>query len=148
FWTISRLYYGNGRYYRALWKANARKYPAIDELHINDVIEIPAIEELDPADIERPQRRQVAAREAEPADGSGGERPRWSPTPRTARTSDGGDGFPTRRPDRATPHLELPIGDPEPAPAVSGRGASPIRPAAGFAGSTATPSSAARARDL
>ena len=41
FWTISRLYYGDGRYYRALWKANAQKYPKIDELYLNDVIDDP-----------------------------------------------------------------------------------------------------------
>ena len=32
FWRISRLYYSSGRYYRALWKANAYKYPEIDKL--------------------------------------------------------------------------------------------------------------------
>ena len=28
FWTISRLYYNSGRYYKALWKANDDKVPA------------------------------------------------------------------------------------------------------------------------
>ena len=32
FWTISRLYYSSGRYYRALWKANADTYPDIKKL--------------------------------------------------------------------------------------------------------------------
>ena len=38
FWTISRLYYGSGDYYRALWKANSQRYPNIAEIHIKDVI--------------------------------------------------------------------------------------------------------------
>jgi nucleoid-associated protein YgaU len=51
FWTISRLYYSSGRYYRALWKANADKYPDINRLHVGDVIVVPAVEDLDPAEI-------------------------------------------------------------------------------------------------
>ena len=47
FWTISRLYYGSGRYYKALWKANAEKCPKIDGLRVGDVIVIPAPEDLD-----------------------------------------------------------------------------------------------------
>jgi nucleoid-associated protein YgaU len=49
FWTISRLYYNSGRYYRALWKANADKYPEIGELHVGDVIVVPPMEDLDRA---------------------------------------------------------------------------------------------------
>jgi nucleoid-associated protein YgaU len=120
FWTISRLYYGSGRrYYRALWKANFQKYPNINEIHINDIIQIPAVEDLDPAYIERPQRRPVAGRDEDPtrdlADGSdataGMERLNSFPTTRTARTSDAGDGIPVRRSGRAAPELELPVGD-------------------------------------
>jgi nucleoid-associated protein YgaU len=126
FWTISRLFYGSGRYYRALWKANSRKYPNIDEVHINDVVEIPAVEDLDPAYVERPQRSPVAGREEgsarELADGSapaGMGRLRSFPTTRTARTSDTGGGIPTRRSGRVAPELELPVGDPGPARGAS-----------------------------
>jgi nucleoid-associated protein YgaU len=49
FWTISRLYYSSGRYYKALWKANADKYPEINLLHVGDVIIVPPVEDLDPA---------------------------------------------------------------------------------------------------
>jgi nucleoid-associated protein YgaU len=49
FWTISRLYYSSGRYYRALWKANADKHPDIRVLHVGDVIVVPPVEDLDPA---------------------------------------------------------------------------------------------------
>jgi nucleoid-associated protein YgaU len=49
FWRISELYYSSSRYYRALWKANADKYPDIRVLHIGDVIIVPPVEDLDPA---------------------------------------------------------------------------------------------------
>ena len=55
FWTISRLYYNSGRYYRALWKANEQKFPKIDGLHVNDVIVIPPVEDLDAASIDPPR---------------------------------------------------------------------------------------------
>ena len=57
FWTISRLYYSSGRYYRALWKANADKYPEMDKLSVNDVIMIPPVEDLDSAYIDPPRSR-------------------------------------------------------------------------------------------
>jgi nucleoid-associated protein YgaU len=47
FWTISRQYWGSGRYYKSLWKANEAKYPDINVLHVGDVIIIPPLEELD-----------------------------------------------------------------------------------------------------
>jgi nucleoid-associated protein YgaU len=47
FWTISRLYYNSGRYYKALWKANEAKYPDINVLHVGDVIMVPDIDDLD-----------------------------------------------------------------------------------------------------
>jgi nucleoid-associated protein YgaU len=56
FWTISGLYYGSHRYYRALWKANAKEYPQIDGLHVNDVIKIPPPEDLDTAYIDPPRK--------------------------------------------------------------------------------------------
>ena len=49
FWTISRLYYNSGRYYKALWKANADKHPDIGVLHVGDVIIVPPVEDLDSA---------------------------------------------------------------------------------------------------
>ena len=54
FWTISGQYYGSGRYYRALWKANADRCPQIDGLRVSDVIIIPPAEDLDPAYIDPP----------------------------------------------------------------------------------------------
>ncbi len=47
FWTISRLYYGSGRYYKALWAANRGNVPVIDKLYVGQTIRIPAPEALD-----------------------------------------------------------------------------------------------------
>jgi len=52
FWTISRLYYGSGRYYKALWAANRDTVPVIDQLREKQVIVIPAQEDLDGSLIE------------------------------------------------------------------------------------------------
>jgi nucleoid-associated protein YgaU len=52
FWTISRLFYGSGRYYVALWSANKKAVPAMDALARGQVIVIPPQEDLDPALIE------------------------------------------------------------------------------------------------
>ena len=52
FWTISRLYYKSGRYYKALWAANQKKVPAPDRLSVGDKIIIPRADQLDPALIE------------------------------------------------------------------------------------------------
>ena len=116
FWTISRLYYGSARYYRALWKANSQKYPNIQEIHINDVIEIPAVENLDPAYIDPSQRGPVAHRERDRGLdqdlGSDPDRSDSVPTSRTARSSD--IGLSAGRPMRSAPELELPVGDLEP----------------------------------
>jgi nucleoid-associated protein YgaU len=91
FWTISRLYYGTGRYYRALWKANAGKYPKIDELHIGDVILIPAVEDLDPTYIEAPRSRPAQA------DANSGNRSRASGIAQSPRSGAGRDSLsPTR----------------------------------------------------
>ena len=75
FWTISRMYYNSGRYYKALWKANEDKVAEIDKLYRNTVIRIPPPEDLDPAYIE-------PARDPSPAPGCrepGRRRPRSGP---------------------------------------------------------------------
>lgn len=54
FWTISRDYYGSGRYYKALWAANRKAVPKIDQLHVGDSIRIPAMEYLDKSLIQPP----------------------------------------------------------------------------------------------
>jgi nucleoid-associated protein YgaU len=47
FWTIARLYYGSGRFYRALWKANSGLVPAPEKLRVGMTIRIPPPEALD-----------------------------------------------------------------------------------------------------
>lgn len=54
FWTISRDYYGSGRYYKALWAANKKVAAQIDQLHVGDTIRIPAMEYLDKSLIQAP----------------------------------------------------------------------------------------------
>ena len=46
YWTISRQYWGSGRYFAALWKANAANHPDINVLRVGDVIVVPSIEDL------------------------------------------------------------------------------------------------------
>jgi nucleoid-associated protein YgaU len=131
FWTISRLYYSSGRYYRALWKANIDTHPNIRKIKINDVIVIPPVEDLDPAYIDPPRGRA-------PADLTGASRPsdaqasgrsrdvaadlaessvsssvaaREEPfsTPSTNRSTVA--GVPVRRSSRTDPDLDLPAPD-------------------------------------
>lgn len=52
FWTISRDYYGSGRYYKSLWAANRSEVAKIDQLHVGESIRIPAMEYLDKSLIE------------------------------------------------------------------------------------------------
>lgn len=103
FWTISRLYYNSGRYYRALWKANAQIVPRIDELYVGTVIRVPPPEDLDPAFIEpvsaaAAQSPREAARSA-----SGGSR---------SQDRSDANGVPIRRSNRASLELNLPVADP------------------------------------
>ena len=130
FWTISRLYYSSGRYYRALWKANAAKYPEIDRLKVNDVIMVPAVEDLDPAYIDpSPVRAPASLRTARNSGGRSrgstrdngdglAESSESSSTTApaepisTARTNRGsGDAVPVRRSSRTDPDLDLPAAD-------------------------------------
>jgi nucleoid-associated protein YgaU len=53
FWTISRLYYGSGRFYKALWKANADQFKTPESLVVGATIRVPPPESLDRAAIDR-----------------------------------------------------------------------------------------------
>lgn len=59
FWTISRLYYRSGRYYRALWAANRDKAKTPKDLVRGTTIRIPPHEELDPSLIDPPTAPSV-----------------------------------------------------------------------------------------
>ena len=76
FWTISRLSYGSGRFYKALWAANKHLVPVIDELYVGTTILIPPPEALDQSLI-IPARTTRPARPAEPS----------SPVRRTSRST-------------------------------------------------------------
>jgi nucleoid-associated protein YgaU len=124
FWTISRLYYSSGRYYRALWKANAAKYPEIDKVTINDVIMIPPVEELDPAFIDPPRTIAPAALGGATPTSNGRSRTdsadlaessisassinRDGPVSTTRTNRGSGEGVPVRRSSRTDPDLDLP----------------------------------------
>jgi nucleoid-associated protein YgaU len=119
FWTISRLYYSSGRYYRALWKANAAKFHEIDQLHVGDVILIPPVEDLDPAYIDPPRARPARYEEIDPANERGRSASSSSATARRAAssstrtnrpsTSDRGDTITVRRSSRTEAVLDLPV---------------------------------------
>ena len=53
FWTISKTFYGSGDYYQALWAANRRQVPKIDELYVGTVLRVPPIEALDRSKVVR-----------------------------------------------------------------------------------------------
>jgi nucleoid-associated protein YgaU len=124
FWTISRLYYSSGRYYRALWKANAQKYPNIQTLHVKDVIMIPPVEDLDPAYIDPPSSRTALAGIDKTGRSRRAESSTESPSPpvgrreslQTARTtrastSASTNTIPAVRSNRTDAVLNLPIGE-------------------------------------
>ncbi len=102
FWLISRLYYSSGRYYRALWKANADKYPDISVLHVNDEIIIPAVEDLDPAYIDPPGMAKRISRRDDATDLAA----ESLSSPRSPAA-----GKPTSRPLRNVSELDLPVSD-------------------------------------
>jgi nucleoid-associated protein YgaU len=55
FWTIARLYYGSGRFYKALWAANSGQVAAPDQLFVGTTILVPPPEALDRKLIEPPR---------------------------------------------------------------------------------------------
>jgi nucleoid-associated protein YgaU len=56
FWTISKLYYHSGRFYKALHAANRRQVPDIRGLYVGTVLRIPPPEALDRSLIDPPGR--------------------------------------------------------------------------------------------
>ena len=53
FWTISRLYYGTPRYYKALWSANKDRAPSLEQpLIVGMTVRVPPPESLEAALIE------------------------------------------------------------------------------------------------
>jgi nucleoid-associated protein YgaU len=56
FWTISKLYYRDGRFYKALHAANRKQVPDIRQLWVGTVLRIPPPEALDRSLIDPPGR--------------------------------------------------------------------------------------------
>jgi nucleoid-associated protein YgaU len=107
FWTISRLYYGSGRFYKALWKANSDHVPAPEKLRVNQTVRIPPPEALDRSLI-LPPRSVAESEAASPV--RRGARPAPADAPRSSaavRSSEVelalpvADPFTTRRADRS-----------------------------------------------
>jgi nucleoid-associated protein YgaU len=111
FWTISRLYYGYGRYYKALWAANRRAVPAIDKLYVGQTIRIPPPEDLDPSLIEPSRERAPAGATASPTSGSAAAPAPSSTAPFRRASSRPGGGVGSARPAGEV-EVALPTSDP------------------------------------
>jgi nucleoid-associated protein YgaU len=119
FWTISRLYYGSGRFYKALWAANRNTVPVITELYVGQTIRIPPPEELDSALVEPPLTSRVAAvsspsrRRASPTSGSTADAPLYKTSrPNGADLPVSSASSARGRDDKAEVEVELPTSDP------------------------------------
>jgi nucleoid-associated protein YgaU len=115
FWTIARLYYPSGRYYRALWKYNSDQVKAVDMLYVGTTIQIPPPEELDPAFIDPPgapaprsRREKMVKRDDGAIDSA-----RTEDTAAAERREGRYTGVPVRRSSRSESELNLPISDPQ-----------------------------------
>jgi nucleoid-associated protein YgaU len=112
FWTIARLYYGSGRFYRALWKANSGLVPAPEKLRVGMTIRIPPPEALD--------RALVKASPTSPETGPGSESGSVKTYRRTSRPvlqddREEASEIPSSamsRPRRSEIELALPVADP------------------------------------
>lgn len=67
FYTIAKYYYGSGRYYRALWRANQDRVPDIRELYVGTPILVPPPEDLDRAYIDPPPSKPLAGPSSPPS---------------------------------------------------------------------------------
>jgi|GEM_PF-2723622 len=95
FYTISQDYYGSGRYYMSLWKANKHTVSAPERLRVGQVIVIPPPDKLDPTMI---QPARVAR--------SGADQAPDSPVRRASNSTMGGE---ERVPESGEAEVLLPI---------------------------------------
>ena len=99
FWTISKLYYRSGRFYKALHAANRKQVPDIRQLWVGTVLRIPPPEALDRTLIDAPNR-------------SNGDEATTSIVSRTSKRSeppDDADLAMPVRPRRTRPDPEAPV---------------------------------------
>jgi nucleoid-associated protein YgaU len=105
FWTISRNYYGSGRYYRALHAANVKLVPDIKELYVGSTIKVPPVESLDRNLFDPPSRASLAevasTRDVQVAASTRTPRPDDGRAVPTRPRVDVELGMPTTRPKRA-----------------------------------------------
>jgi nucleoid-associated protein YgaU len=111
FWSIARLYYPSGRYYRALWKYNSARVKQIDKLYVGTILKIPPPEDLEPAYIDPPGSgsKALARRDDDSVDPAGVDADATGG--RTNRATSRGDGVPVRRSGRSDVELNLPTSD-------------------------------------
>jgi nucleoid-associated protein YgaU len=118
FWTISRHYYGSGRFYRALWIANRDRVPKIDELYVGTPILVPAPEDLDKSYIDPPSTdgpRPVAGSRTTSSTDADGRGPRSAArrddrAERTSRSVEADEEEERSRPQEE--ELSLPLSEP------------------------------------
>ena len=115
FWSIARLYYPSGRYYRALWKYNSAKVKQIDKLYVGTILKIPPPEDLDPAYIDPPGPppsgsggQSLARRDDDAVDPARADSDATSS--KSSRAASRG-GVPVRRSGRSDVELNLPVSD-------------------------------------
>jgi nucleoid-associated protein YgaU len=109
FWTISRQYYGSGRYYKALWAANSDRVPAPDKLVVGTTVRIPPPEALDRSLVVASSKEASAAVDPNLA----GRQAQDSPHPRTGASG--------RVHGNSEIELTLPVGHPTATPGRSRR---------------------------
>jgi nucleoid-associated protein YgaU len=108
FFTISKQYYREGRFYRALHAANKKQVPDITVLYVGTVLRIPPPEALDRSLIDPPSR-------------SGTNEPTTSTVSRTTASG-------TRRPEPAAEEVDLAMPSRRPRPIVADPEAPPPTP--------------------
>jgi len=116
FWTISRLYYGSGRFWKALWGANRASTPAPEALYVGQTIRIPAPEALDPTLIEA--ERASRGTTASASTSASAQPPKKNPRNKAANPAEvdlpAGDPFARRKPE---PFASIGAGNDDDAPA-------------------------------
>ncbi len=116
FWTISRRYYGSGRFYKALWAANRDQFDAPEKLFVSASIRVPPPESLDRKLIDPPQALKASA--SSPASkapvGFRTEKPHYGRFDLAAQSSEGAEPAPRSRDERIISFEDVPIETPSP----------------------------------
>jgi nucleoid-associated protein YgaU len=120
FWTISRYYYGSGRFWKALWAANSAIVPAPEKLEVGMTIKVPMPEALDRSLVEstqdEPQDQPPPTGVPQPSRlPSTRDEPQDQPAPPPGRRSSNRHGSTDTEPiPTASPRLTRPVSRVEP----------------------------------